>query len=175
MSKVAFFIDGFNMYFAIADTRELCRYRWLDYPSLCRHFVPAKDELGDINFFTAFYPGSLTKRKRHEEYLRALRISGVNIILGEYKSRDRRFKGYCRNFDPTKVDPAKVFPRGYRCVRMYKATEEKQTDVNIAIQMLSYAVQARCDRIALISGDSDLAPAIRETQRLFPEIDISSL
>ncbi len=48
--------------------------------------------------------------------------------------------------------------------------EEKRTDVNIAVYMLDDAYQGRCDRIVLVSGDSDLVPAIRMVRARFPSI-----
>lgn len=47
--------------------------------------------------------------------------------------------------------------------------EEKETDVNIAVALLSDAVRDRFDTALLISADSDLCPAVRETKSLSPE------
>ena len=45
--------------------------------------------------------------------------------------------------------------------RRFRVPEEKRTDVNIAIQMVSDAYRDECDRFILVSGDSDLVPPIR--------------
>jgi uncharacterized LabA/DUF88 family protein len=47
--------------------------------------------------------------------------------------------------------------------------EEKETDVNIAIALVEDAVQNRYDTAILISGDSDLRPAVAAVKRLRPE------
>jgi uncharacterized LabA/DUF88 family protein len=47
--------------------------------------------------------------------------------------------------------------------------EEKRTDVTIGIQMLDDAYQDLCDQLLLVSGDSDLVPAVRLVKERFPE------
>jgi uncharacterized LabA/DUF88 family protein len=56
-----------------------------------------------------------------------------------------------------------------KCKEKYKTYVEKQTDVNIAITLLSLAVQDKFDNIYLMSGDSDLIPAVKELKKLFNE------
>jgi len=46
--------------------------------------------------------------------------------------------------------------------------EEKRTDVNIAVSMVDDAYQNACDNIVLISGDSDLVPAVATVRSRFP-------
>ena len=53
--------------------------------------------------------------------------------------------------------------------RIFRTAEEKRTDVNIAVQMVDDAYQNACDQFVLISGDSDLVPAIHTVKRRFPE------
>jgi uncharacterized LabA/DUF88 family protein len=52
--------------------------------------------------------------------------------------------------------------------RIFRTAEEKRTDVNIAVQMVDDAYQNACDQFVLISGDSDLVPAIHTVKRRFP-------
>lgn len=49
-------------------------------------------------------------------------------------------------------------------------TEEKEIDVNIALT--AYRLAAKCDQIILVSGDSDLAPAIRAIKEEYPKVCI---
>lgn len=42
---------------------------------------------------------------------------------------------------------------------------EKGVDVQIAVDMLEAAYENTCDRIALVSSDTDLAPAIKKAQQ----------
>jgi 6-hydroxy-3-succinoylpyridine 3-monooxygenase len=50
--------------------------------------------------------------------------------------------------------------------------EEKHTDVNIAIQMVVDAFDGACDKMVLVSGDSDRVPAIKRVKNRFPDITI---
>ncbi|MBU1124920.1 MAG: NYN domain-containing protein, partial [Candidatus Omnitrophica bacterium] len=53
------------------------------------------------------------------------------------------------------------------CFKTYTTYEEKQTDVNIAIQLFETAVKDFWDTGIVISGDSDLIPAIRAVKSTF--------
>jgi hypothetical protein len=46
--------------------------------------------------------------------------------------------------------------------------EEKESDVGIAIHMIRAALRDECDRLLLITRDSDLAPAVRMVRRECP-------
>ncbi len=46
-----------------------------------------------------------------------------------------------------------------RCSSSWKQPEEKETDVHIAVSMMSDALLGNFDRAILISADSDLVPA----------------
>jgi uncharacterized LabA/DUF88 family protein len=52
---------------------------------------------------------------------------------------------------------------------MFLATEEKRTDVNIAIQMIDDAHRNRTDRFIVVSGDSDLVPAVDLVKTRYPD------
>ena len=52
--------------------------------------------------------------------------------------------------------------------RRFRKPEEKRTDVNIAVQMLDDAYQDQFYRLVLVSGDSDLAPAVDLVKMRFP-------
>lgn len=53
------------------------------------------------------------------------------------------------------------------CHRSYRIPEEKQTDVNIAIKLFETAVADTWDTALIISGDSDLIPAIEAVKKTF--------
>jgi uncharacterized LabA/DUF88 family protein len=55
---------------------------------------------------------------------------------------------------------------------MFQTFEEKQTDVNIALRLFQLAVEDQYDRAVIVSGDSDLLPAIRAVQATFPSKQI---
>lgn len=146
-NRVIFFVDGFNLYHSIAGERQFRKYKWLDLKKLCSSFLSSREELTKIFFFTAYYPGSQERRLKHQTYLRALELYDVIPILGEFKRKDK----YCDH-----------------CKKTYPGYEEKQTDVNIAIELFRQAVNDQYDTACILSGDSDLIPAIRAVRSTFP-------
>ena len=134
------YIDGFNFYYgAMRGTR----HKWLDLALLFSRLRP-DDEIQVIHYFTALVSGP--RRSNQDCYLRALATSPkINIILGKFKSKQIK----CR-----------VAKCAYRGSRIFEAPEEKRTDVNIALQMLDDVFHDRADCLVLVSGDSDLVPAV---------------
>ncbi len=59
-----------------------------------------------------------------------------------------------------------------RCGNIFPKANEKMTDVNIAVEMLTDAFQDRYDKAILISADSDLSAPVRKVEKLFPEKEI---
>ncbi len=46
--------------------------------------------------------------------------------------------------------------------------EEKETDVALSVKLLELFHADACDTIVLVTGDSDLVPAVRAADRMFP-------
>jgi hypothetical protein len=146
------YIDGFNFYYgALRGTR----HKWLNLESVFRRLRP-DDDLQAVYYFTALVNGP--KRSRQECYLRALStLSTVRIILGKFK---------------IKVIRCRVAGCAYPGSRFFDAPEEKRTDVNIALQMLDDVHHARADRMILVSGDSDLVPALEMVKAQSPQTQV---
>jgi uncharacterized LabA/DUF88 family protein len=53
--------------------------------------------------------------------------------------------------------------------------EEKETDVSVAVTLVEDAARAAYDTAILVSGDSDLCPAVRAAKRLLPRQKIVSV
>ena len=53
--------------------------------------------------------------------------------------------------------------------------EEKETDVAIGATLVAWAAAASCEAAFLVSGDSDLVPAVRIAKRIAPELRIGAL
>lgn len=140
MERVAAFIDGFNLYHAIADLRQP-HLKWVDLWALPETFIKRRTQrLDDVYYFSAFATWLPEALQRHRAYVRALRTTGVNVILGAFKKKQRN----CRN-----------------CGHSWVGHEEKETDVNIAVAMLMEAFNNTYDHAFLVCQDSDLAPAVR--------------
>jgi uncharacterized LabA/DUF88 family protein len=147
MAKVSFFIDGFNLYHAIAADNRFRRFRWMDLKKLCLQFVRPQDTISEVFYFTALANWSPQKVERHKLLIRAQEFNGVKVIFGEF----RRTTKTCR-----------------LCNQTFPTFEEKETDVNIAIQLFEQAYKENYDTAIIISGDSDQLPALRAVRRNFP-------
>lgn len=130
--RTIIYIDGLNLYHAIKNTG--CQHlKWLDLAALSKKFAPApRFSILSVYYFTAYATWLPTPYKHHREYVRALGAAGVIPVLGKFKEKDRE----C-----------------VKCGSKWKGHEEKETDVNIAICMLSDAYDNRFDAAILFSSD----------------------
>ncbi len=143
------YIDGFNFYFGLRES-EWHSYYWLDYPKLAASLVNGLEntELVITKYFTARISAPEDKRIRQNNYLEVLRLRGDIVTrFGNYREASYNCSG---------------------CKRPNFIANEKQTDVNIAVEMLIDAYENSFDVAVLVSGDSDLVPPVREIKRLFP-------
>jgi uncharacterized LabA/DUF88 family protein len=141
-------VDGFNLYYGLVKDGP---HKWLDLEKYFTMLRP-DDHILKILYFTSLIDGP--RKQNQEEYLRALRTCHrVEIVLGKFMKRTVT----CR-----------VPSCRHQGSRQYTTTEEKGTDVNIAVRMLDDAHNDRCDNLILVSGDSDLAPVLSLVRRLFP-------
>lgn len=148
------FIDGFNLYHAVDDHGQP-RLKWLDVKALIQIFVPTPQfDLIDVYYFSAYATWRPAAFKRHREYVKALKTTGVTDVIGQFKQKNRG----CHS-----------------CGSRWLAHEEKETDVNIAVHMLDGAYRNEYDRAVLVTGDSDLAPPVEMVRRRFPEKTIKIL
>ena len=63
-------------------------------------------------------------------------------------------------------------PLGQKQLISIRAYKEKQTDVNLGAHIGADASAGKCDCIALLSGDSDFAGALRMVRRIAPSMEI---
>ena len=151
MSRYCFYIDGFNVYYALEENPAYHKYKWLNYRKLAESVIGAKDTIGGIFYFTTIVRWHPDGVERHERYIKALRSVGVETVQGRFLKKEI----LC-----------------HKCHKRFKTHEEKQTDVNIALKVLSDAIDNLYDKVLIISADSDLLPVIKSVQRHAPEKEI---
>lgn len=169
--------DGFNLYHSICEAIDVIQkenyinrqygkpesslhMKWLDLRKMCESFLSrirqelgTEVELGDIHYFSALahHRGPDTVA-RHRDYLRALEASGVTVQpLSQFK--DKEYK--CRD-----------------CKKVQTIPVEKETDVAVASKLIELAATEACDSLLLLSGDTDLLPALRTVRLLRPSMRI---
>ena len=110
-----------------------------------------------VKFFTALVDPVKhvsRRRDRQKRYMKALgTLPKVKIILGKHQERTVT----CRAAD---------------CMRRlaYQVPEEKKTDVNMAVNLLEDAFRGLTDSMVIVSGDSDLEPAVEWVRRNYPHV-----
>jgi len=157
--KVSFIVDGFNLYFSLREMEGLSKKpsKWLDLRSLCEHFLPEighrlgiRAELGVIHYFSAYATHSTVHDRgvvdRHRTYVAALESTGVSVTISQFKYKDVR----CPH-----------------CKRPFKRLEEKETDVAMAMKLLEVFAVSEAPIAVLMTGGSDLVPAVHTARRLF--------
>lgn len=161
-NRVTFIVDGFNVYHslkhAMRNTSE-GELRWLDLRSLFEgylHLFGREAELEDIYYFSAYAKHLLDRKpdvvNRHRTYVEAISSTGVQVEMARFKKKRR----YC-----------------HHCGNSPVHHEEKETDVSIAAKMFELLVGDDCDTVVLVSGDTDIAPAMRTAKDLFTAKQVS--
>lgn len=146
MYKVNFYIDGFNIYHAI-DRLNNNRFKWINYYELCKSLLKSDEVINKVYYFTAYAYWKTNSQNKHYILVEALKYFGVEVVLGNFKKKTQNLNIPDNNGNIIKYN--------------YEYHEEKESDVNIAIHIVRDACNKSCDKAILLSGDSDLVPAIK--------------
>ena len=150
MQRVAVYIDGLNLYYALKSNRWK-RFYWLNLWRLSENLLRPGQQLAQVKYFTA--PFSHDKEnpgqpERQDAYLQALAtLPNLSIHYGYHLPKTRICK---------------------QCGAISQTHEEKMTDVNIATELLEDAHSDEFDVAILISADSDLSGPITAIKRNYP-------
>lgn len=150
--KTVVYIDGFNLYYGcLKDTN----YKWLNLLQMSEYLLP-KDQITGVKYFTAKVFSRSSDPDQHirqQVYWRALRtIPNLEIIEGHYSEHNK----WMRVAHPKKGQP--------KFIEVIK-TEEKGSDVNLAVHLLHDGYQGRYELGAVMSNDSDLLSSIQIVQQ----------
>lgn len=158
--RIRFLVDGFNVYHSLKDAARLnderrgtsgcLGTRWFDLQRLAHEFIRTRLDgqaaVEKIQYFSAYahhlQASSPDRIVRHQTYIACLLEFGIEPELGRFK------------------------PAGRRGNRRF---EEKETDVAIGVHMMAAFATNACDMAVLVSGDTDLSPAIRVARATFPD------
>ena len=137
MQRVAVYIDGLNLYYALRS-KGWRRFYWLNLWRLSENLLRPEQQLTQVKYFTS--PFSHDKEnpgqpERQAAYLQALAtLPNLSIHYGYHIPKTRVCK---------------------QCGAISQTHEEKMTDVNIAAAFLCDAQDDVFDTAILITGDSD--------------------
>jgi len=144
------YVDGFNLYYGSLKSTA---YKWLDLKSLFQTCLGPGNSIQKIKYYTAKIsarPGNPHGPTKQDTYLRALKahIPELDIILGHFIVK------------PVRMPLANPPMWGSKTVQVMK-TEEKGSDVNLAVDLLNDAWMNKYECAVVVSNDGDLAGAMR--------------
>lgn len=163
--RIVFLVDGFNVYHSVREClkkKEIQHGRWFDYRKYFEWVVKTYPDfrpnsvVSRVRLYTALAnhmdPGVVD---RHKIFLKALDCHGVEHTLGNFKRKTLNCRATCRE--------------------KFQGHEEKETDINVALGVIEAFVRNEADCAVIVSGDTDLIPAIRTAKALFENIRVGIL
>lgn len=180
--RTRIYIDGYNLYYGCLRQTP---YKWLDVLTLFEREIlpsilyrptadgpPAEMELlADcaIKYFTADIldraakgDDSISSQAQYHNALRKRCEGRLTFIKGYYAS-------YKAKQAIISADEPDRWPRDCEKVQVWKI-EEKQSDVNLALQIYDDALQGELDQVVLVTNDTDLVPAFAMLKARCPHI-----
>lgn len=145
--RVCFYIDGFNFYYGLKE-KDWGEFYWLDIVKFCRSLIKSYHTLISVNYYSAPPINHSGKKRRQRKFFDANELNNLfKLHLSIHKPKNK----ICDN-----------------CGYTIYYSEEKQTDVRIAVDMLKNCANDVCDLTVLISGDTDLIPSLEAIKEIYP-------
>ncbi len=160
------YVDGYNLYYGCLKSTS---YKWLDLLTLFeQHVLPSSSVPGSVSkllpvaikFFTAKIlekaakaHDSVSSQARYHTALRKSYDGRIELIEGYYSLIESR----ARIVDAEVPDK---WPRDCQEILVWKL-EEKQSDVNLALQAYHDAITGEVDQVVIVTNDTDIAPALK--------------
>jgi len=115
----------------------------VDLMALFNSLCTGDEELVAVKYFSAYAYWNASAVSRHKKYVKSLQKTGVEVILGQFKKKGRGGRH-----------------------------EEKETDINIALNLVLDGIDDKYDRAKLLTVDSDLVAAVRTIKARCPQKNI---
>ena len=144
--KTVVYIDGFNLFHALKEMRWK-KFYWLDLVSFSNRLLSDMQVLVKVRYFTSRVINDPHGQKRQNTYIEALEtLKHLDIQYGKFTSDDWGCSG---------------------CGQITKIHHEKQTDVNMAVSLISDAQDERFDDAILVTADSDQVPTVKFVTHIY--------
>ena len=143
------YVDGFNLYYGALKGTS---WKWLDLVALFEKVLQQHHDILKVKYFTARLSGTSadqSKPQRQDIYLRALQRFRPEVEV------------YFGHFLRHRVRALLAQPMGDRHTVEVIRTEEKGSDVNLAVHLLNDGWLGAYDCGVVVSNDSDVAEAMR--------------
>ena len=143
------YVDGFNLYYgALRGTA----WKWLDLPALFSTILQSRHNILSVKYFTARVSGrpvDQSQPQRQDIYIRALQHHRPEVEV------------YFGHFLTNSVRMPLVRPVGNQRTAQVIKTEEKGSDVNLAVHLLNDGWLDAYDCAVVVSNDSDIVESMR--------------
>lgn len=169
MNRVTFLIDGFNLYHSVVDLGRFqgLHVKWLNIHSLCSSFlrlISRDAAVAEVYYFSAFanHLNDPSVIKRNQDYIECLKSTGIIPEMGRFNPKDI----IC----PLHSQLMRSGSTNVTCPihGKFAKHEEKETDIAIAAKLFEIMFKDKCDTAVLVTGDTDLTPAVETCKSLFP-------
>ena len=147
------YVDGFNLYYGALKGTP---WRWLDLVALFGRVLQPRHRILTVKYFTARVSGTAgdpSKPQRQDIYLQALQRYRPEIQV------------YFGHFLRHRVRALLAQPVGSQRTAEVIKTEEKGSDVNLAVHLLNDSWLDAYDCGVVVSNDSDIAEAMQLVRR----------
>ena len=153
--KTIIYVDGFNLYYGCLKGTS---YKWLDLKVLFEKILDPHYQITAINYFTTRvkpYKGDGSALLRQQAYIKAIEtyIPEIKVRYGDFL--EHKVSMINANPPPNRVQVIK--------------TEEKGSDVNLAVHLLNDAWLNKFDCGVVVSNDSDMAESMRLVRQYHPD------
>lgn len=143
--RVCFYIDGYNLYHGL-KAKNWKEFYWLDMVKFCNSLIKPSHNLISVNYFSAPPLNHQGKKRRQKRFFDA---NELNSLFKLHLSRHTPANKICK-----------------KCGDIIFDSREKQTDVKIASEILKNCANNICDLTVLITGDTDLIPALEALKEI---------
>ena len=174
MTRTAVYIDGYNLYYGRLKGTS---FKWLDIVEFSKELLLHRSQNETLEFVHLFTAPALARFATHGQdsviaqnsYIRALETKHGALFKYTYGKHSVDKNGtplptYVQDVPFDKNNRTKVW-----------LIEEKKTDVNIAMEMYRDVSKGKCDRVILISNDSDAEPVLKAISEDFPHVMIGAV
>ncbi|WP_265441735.1 NYN domain-containing protein [Bradyrhizobium sp. SEMIA] len=144
--RAAVYIDGFNLYHAIADLGAP-HLKWVNLRALSERIIRKGERLERVVWCTAVNTKNTQKMLRWRAYKKAQESVGVAVLVGHFTEEPRRCHQGHDYFHPT----------------------EKEGDVNLAISVISDGHLNVYDVAYVVTADSDQVATAKMVMDRLPE------
>lgn len=145
--RVVFYVDGYNLYHSIASLNKN-HLKWIDLRKLFSHFIDQKTQKLEAIYYVTAKPVHTKQciQDKHEALMTVYqRVLKIKTIYGKFKPKERQCK---------------------RCQYTWTTHEEKESDVNLAVEIIRGTYDNEYDLAFIVSQDSDMAPAAKLAVKL---------